>query len=936
MPVPPASPVSSYFVFPSPLPTGITETFPQYSVVSPVCVPPPVVSSTQVEPTGSHMWECPPSDLEDDDDSPGLDAASLQGPSPEPIKDRSLTAVARDAWLSQQSPRVRALVEQPFGKETLSQFFLSEARLRHILHPLARLGFLSKDCWSRFSAAFSWVGDFLALRQEMSAVAFADIRGFRHDDFEADTTIDPVRVAKVTSALFHFDGDPAALIRWIGGSHVGAHCDAQERLDRLTPILPADLALELTRLVKFGSPRLCRVLASERNFQVFYNYGNHATVDVDPSKTFGALVKDTKRGYVLPFDRRAIPFVLNCHVTPQGMVDLDKPGKKPRPIFDSSFRPAPWATAINDWTNKENEPPIHCVATEVLFMSWLWNLRISYPTLAIYIGDDDISGAFRWLRYHPNLVGLHTSVQGGFAVFNTGGTFGDNTSPSNWDILARTRQCSSRHHWLHNPKVIEQAAQYLPPLAFEPSCPSVVFSPAQADTINCGVFGPDGSRLPPQFDHHVDDNMYADVGQFMERTVSASVIGLYETLGYPSPIIPNPLSRDKFNATYTQQRCCVGRLFDSARMTVGMTSDKRIAMIASLHAWLALPNFSLLDAAGILGKLENHTRYVPWARPWFFVLQDELRTQLRAQAHHLARSSRRRQQLLHRTLQRDLPRSLWSRIGSLVSKDHARRLWHSQRRSVLSAAARATSIQICNYLTESQYPWESPIGLVVPRSPHATSYGDASLLGAGGYCPTWSYWFMVPWHADIRQRLRLPKSHPEHLHINAMEFLCVIIQFVAFHCYIEAFPHFFHESGLPVLPIFETFTDNTTAKSWAQHATTCSHRGRGLINIYCSLLHRFPSRLDMQHVAGIDNVIADALSRPSDPSSPFSLLCSQFLLQHPRLQRWHVFLPSPELLELLFSGLSTTVLQEHPPGLRSFGRFVLAESITCNGVLPST
>jgi hypothetical protein len=32
---------------------------------------------------------------------------------------------------------------------------------------------------------------------------------------------------------------------------------------------------------------------------------------------------------------------------------------------------------------------------ELGFMVWLYNLRITYPLLEIYIADDDISGAFR-------------------------------------------------------------------------------------------------------------------------------------------------------------------------------------------------------------------------------------------------------------------------------------------------------------------------------------------------------------------------------------------------------------------------------------------------------------------------------------------------------------------------------------------------------------
>jgi len=150
-------------------------------------------------------------------------------------------------------------------------------------------------------------------------------------------------------------------------------------------------------------------------------YGNHPSCTKAPEKTYKALVKDAKQGFVIPFDQRALPFVLNCHVTPQGVVDLDHPHKNPRPIFDSSFWPFPWCIAINDWTSKTDELPVVCACAEIPFMVWLWNLRISCPRKESCIGGTHCHGAFRWDKHNPNLVGMHTSVQAGYAVFNTGG-----------------------------------------------------------------------------------------------------------------------------------------------------------------------------------------------------------------------------------------------------------------------------------------------------------------------------------------------------------------------------------------------------------------------------------------------------------------------------------------------------------------------------------
>jgi hypothetical protein len=76
------------------------------------------------------------------------------------------------------------------------------------------------------------------------------------------------------------------------------------------------------------------------------------------------------------------------------MAALNKPHKNPRPVFNSSFRPAPWAMAINDFTTKLLEPDIVFPLAWIKYLTWVWNLRITYPWTELYPGDDDVSGAF--------------------------------------------------------------------------------------------------------------------------------------------------------------------------------------------------------------------------------------------------------------------------------------------------------------------------------------------------------------------------------------------------------------------------------------------------------------------------------------------------------------------------------------------------------------
>jgi hypothetical protein len=85
-------------------------------------------------------------------------------------------------------------------------------------------------------------------------------------------------------------------------------------------------------------------------------------------------------------DPQILQFLLqHAHITPNGITGADHPTKSPCVIFDSTFRPTVWSSAINDWTSKHNEPPLAFASSFNDVLVWIWNLRTSYPTLEIYL-----------------------------------------------------------------------------------------------------------------------------------------------------------------------------------------------------------------------------------------------------------------------------------------------------------------------------------------------------------------------------------------------------------------------------------------------------------------------------------------------------------------------------------------------------------------------
>ena len=843
--------------------------------------------------------------------------------------------------LGQRDPRILAKLEQPFGKENLRQVFRSEAALRHVLLPLWKSGYMLGQTadWSSLAVAYypaAVLGDLL---DDYGDVEFNGARGYDLS-WKTRTAVDQDRVAMTTAALLHFNGCVADLVRWIGGPHVAAHRDHPRILATLKEYgVPQGTIETLRRVFLDGIPAFCNADSTEDNFLAYYRYGNHSTVEEEPEKTFQALLKDYRKGYTLLFDPRAVLFMIHCHLTPQGVVDLNTPYKNPRPIFDSSFRPYPWCHAINDWTDKDNEPELTFSSAELDFMVWLYNLRISYPSEEIYIADDDISGAFRLMKYHPNCMAMHTSMQSGYCVVNTGGTFGDNTSPSNFDPIGLARRQLAQRMWVSDLSIVSRMREHLPQLRFaEPPSPDVVstFRVADKDTVNTGVLTDDGERMPPPYNMHVDDNLYADVRDKLEHTIAVSVASLFEVLGDPTnPLVPTPLSAEKFEAFYNHRRKLVGRLFDSRALTVGMLPYKRDQLRDLLTSWVSRTSYELLDIASLLGILENHTRYARWARCWYFSLQNAARRAL-FQRHKIisriyARSGKEEGFL------RSLPKGLHHRLHNLIAQDKAQLLWHTRQKFTVDTAMRQAIGHLLSYLDETASPWEVPLGLIVPRDPHFSSRGDASHSGGGAYCDQLEFWFDIAWSPKTIHGVKYIKpGQPGFVHINFLEFIVVILQLAAVRVRLttstaDQLLRFF-PNGVPDIPVWYGETDNTVSKSWENRATARSPQAQGLVSVYAELLRTSNVHTQCEHLAGELNKVADDISR-NDFSRPLPFRADQLYLKHPSLRHYSYFQPSPELLQLLTSRLYSAPSPVPSVLPKRLGHFVPADSITSTSVV---
>ena len=828
---------------------------------------------------------------------------------------------------------VQVQLDQAFGKDSLDQSFYSQKSLCHVLLPLLKSGYLSCRSTKALEKASFRARQLQQLRKKYSPIDFRPLQGYQHD-WEATTSIRPDWKAMTSACVLHYNGDIATVVRFIGGPHVNQHINTTEVLTKLEPILTPDVFKDITRILTSGAPALCNAEASSSNFNAFMKYGNHKSVEENQEKFEQTIIKQSKRGLTIIMDPNLVHFTLNTHLTPQGLVDIMHPRRKPRPVFDSSFRPWPGAHSINDWTNKVNEPALHFADAFNQFSIWHWNLAITYPQHDRHTGDDDVQCAFPRVKYNPNLVAMHSALSNNTLIMNTGLTFGDCTSPSNWDPIARARQQLAQTLW-HDPDILERAAPYLPPFSFAPPATPTeraAFAVAIPDSQNRGVLNTKtGERTAPRFNHHVDDNMYGDISELMHRAAAASIISLYEILGYPDGRFPDPISWEKFGSEYGHIRRVVGWHFNTRSLTFTLPDDKRQQIVELLESWLPKSSCTILEAATLHGTLADASRANRQGRTLFFGFQNALRRAIQTRFNQVRGYYNRQGKRKQYTEQ--LPKHLHHRVDAMIAREMAALLWSKKSQIPIPPPVTSELRYLHNLLANPQYRWEMQIGHVIPRDAQFTSFGDACLDGGGAFCTDLQYWFDIHWSPATKNAIAAGE-----IHINLMEFVVVILQLSAVIVLLEeptlypplvkTFPQ-----GIPSLAKLLIRTDNSPSQNWAHKVSAKSERGQQLVRIYAALLDRTSIAIACTHIPGVSNTLADFLSRPPTNLPSPALRHQQIFEKEPKLASYRYFRPHPELLSSLESKLFTEQWTETTTLPKSLGQFEVAASITSSFVI---
>ena len=838
-----------------------------------------------------------------------------------------------DSFADTLPESVKGPLDNKHGKTHKNISFIGECRFRHIIPHLINSQFTDQESNKNLDKASPLVRQYRNVVRDYEGTNTTDIRGYTmYKNSASETTLNDARIALSSAALINQGCNIEKLVRYIAGPHLATHRNVSRIMQKLHHSCTDDQRAELKRTFVHGAPKVIRAKNTEENLLKYYKYGNHSTVDTNPEVFRKALVKDSRRGNVIVLDDRLFVFIPHTHLTPQGLADLDNPWKKPRTIFDSSFLVDEMSMAINEWTNKKTEPKVTYPGSFRRFLHWVWNLRISYPGCPIFLGDDDVTNAFRLIKTNPCAVGMHTYRFDGHTVVATGQTFGDSFSPANFEPAAICRQHHARWLWTHKKEeVLQRASTHVKniKLIVDPE-DSRPFAPAKKDSHNTGVFTEAGTRLPPPYPMQVDDCLYADVADHFPRTVAASVVALEDVFDGHHSYQDPPLSLEKLNPIHKEQRLLLGHMPDTRTMVVKLSPRRATKIIAYLETegWLNINHKATIrDIAKVTGLIDSACEFFPWGRAQLLVLYALLRQTIK-KFYNTTKALERAQKRI-RTATRKMPTEMEYRLRFLPEKYMAREVWNNKTPIHITDDIRHSLVIIYKYIKTNQ-PWEQPIGHIVPRVPEFMSTSDASHKAIGVEVKRIQAWCLIPYSRELVLRIKA-----NEVHINVLEFIGLLVSYIMVLERYKTDPTKYGPS-----PVMCLKGDNTSANSWWRKMSTASPMGGNLVKLYAEYQLLAPVCSFSEHIKGVDNIVADAISRPDELfrphlteiyTTPYPVLIRQVCQRYKLKKRWDLFLISAELQSAMSSLLCSNLVTGRIKKPQNSGRFVPAGSIFSNG-----
>ena len=556
-------------------------------------------------------------------------------------------------------------------------------------------------------------------------------------------------------------------------------------------------------------------------------YGNHSSVDEHGLAVGQRLLTDISTGRVLVVPVSMSSVIPQLHVCPVFAVSQKD---KVRIVHDLTYSlrtgKGSVCPGINSFTDLTQVPPTDIGGIFAAVCRRAYGLRLLYPRDHLCFAKADVADAFRQLLVHPAFAPFVSYRWGELLIIELRLVFGWSASPGffyRWakkmvEYVRATRPSDITDDLMDKLELLKQVLVEDPP---EPQ--EIVTLPPDPEALE--EFRREGLEAhgdaPFHADNFLDDMLNIDLNRDgrLKKATAAMLLAHYDLFGWPRDGHPSCIKPSKLT-NWSAVGELLGVEIDLNKMTLRLPSRKWEELMAILSTeWLpSRERATPRDIMSLIGKLRTFAECI---RPGRYFL----RQMINAVAGYSDKWQLDREIVIPRSLKADV--EMWRCIASQPA------------------------------LVETNF--STPVFAHVRRQPELLAISDACLQGGGGFVAPLGVWWRVEWPENIvaRSRATLAKEAPpgqdvtiSHLELASLLLgVAVMVQ--------EAGVAGLDLGGKTVLGL----ADNTNAVSWVRKAGARDGKAASMLRALGveEAVGRFSTLA--KHLAGVDNSIADALSR---------------------------------------------------------------------------
>ena len=584
------------------------------------------------------------------------------------------------------------------------------------------------------------------------------------------------------------------------------------------------------------------------------SYGNHRSVVPYSDTILRKVFDDVRFGRAFVFPKTEAELIPGLRLSPLGVV---VPPEKIRIIHDLTFECSPVSRSVNADTDSEVAPKVELghVLRDIVWRI-LWLRRTYGPSARIVLSKIDVTDAFRQVAVQWSGAPVFGYSVGDLVVVDRRLVFGWRNSPGNFCVMTAALEHSHNHTSVANAVVTDLGR----------TATNHVEVPLPSERETPPPFPP-GCRIPPGSGggrsdsffvrFYVDDGilvevMWSPTGDRCKIASASCASDHFRIFGARGSRDPPLLSARKLSSWCTRL-CVLGWDIDTVDMTISVPTDKRERLRATINEWPTTRCFaSESELRGVIGSFLHICEVV---RPGKYFVRRMLNQLGLPPVQVTAQGATRK------------------RIGPEFHADM--RFWRLLVDGGLGSPSRLlTAPLVCFF--------DQPYSCLL--------WSDASGDAMGGYFLHAEFrsgvWWRFDFSPEVRERFRQQAQGRDDLSINMLELLAMVVGAWVFIVQSEMRLEYARNS-------IRMMGDNSSSVAWVNKCRGGSEPRSGAIMRMLGCLEMGSGWcFEAAHVRGVDNTIADGISR-WEPAT----IDARLRLSRPNVA-WRQQVLSPEVADL--------------------------------------